>query len=201
MTFQYAIGLNGNTGHMQVAMEDMTTWNGGSEDYVYELAKQGLIHSCMDLLIVNGKSVREWMKLDYAQGLGGLIRISYMGTWNGGKTLRVMAADISNLQLGAGKDMSVELKAGFSTPMGKYVAKDVYCELSAEEAQEINTLFRIVDKTERPIVNAEGSYQAPVEETEAEGCASVTGGLPVVVIAMLAVCAVVIAKKNKEEAK
>ena len=188
VTFKYAVCFNANSGHMQTDMSEMGVWSGATDSYVYELAKQGVIHSCMDLLYVNGKSIREWMQLDYADGKVGLIRVSFMGTWNWGKVFRVMAAEDSNLQLGAGKDMSIEFKAGFVTPMGEYVSKDMYCEISAEEATGPNCVFDIVDKTDYEVVDKDGEFKG--------GCASSVSGLSLTVLA-LAVCGGALIKKRK----
>ena len=188
VTFKYPVCFNANSGHMQAEMSEMGVWSGATDSYVYELAKMGVIQSCMDLLYVNGKSIREWLALDHADGLDGLIRVSFMGTWNWGKVLRVMAAEDSHLQLGAGKDMSVEFKAGFITPMGEYLEKDMLCKIAAENATKPNAVFDIVDETNREIVDKDGEFES--------GCGATVAFAPFVV-SLLGACAAFTYKKRK----
>ena len=191
VTFKYPVCFNANSGHMQAEMSEMGVWSGATDSYVYELAKMGVIQSCMDLLYVNGKSIREWMALDHADGLDGLIRVSFMGTWNWGKVLRVMAAEDSHLQLGAGKDMSVEFKAGFITPMGEYVEKDMLCKISAANATGPNCTFDIVDETDYEIVNQDGTF-----ENSDGGCGATVAFAPLTAT-LLGACVAVFVQKRK----
>lgn len=203
VTFSHSMCLNGDNSHMQLPMEEMAQTANASEDYVFELARRGVIRSCMDLLYVNGKSVREWLAIDLAEGKEGLIRISFMDEWNWGKTLRVMAANTSNLQLGAGKEMSIEFKAGFTTPMGKYIAEDMYAHIDAEDAVSVNSVFDLQDKaTVEAGENAAGAVvdNQAAAQAEGKGCSaavSFAAGVPALVVT----AAAVVACRKKEGGK
>lgn len=196
VTFPYTVCHNWKASKMLASMDEMALLTGSSEDYVYELAKQGVLKSCMDLLYLNGRSVRDWLRIDREAGLEGLIWVEFLGDgFNSGKALRVMAAKESNLKLGVGLDMSIEFKAGFVTPMNQYIAKDMYCSIAAADAVGGNSLFTISDETERDIVNADGNYKNNDEKTGCSGSIIESGAG---IFIALTVSAVILIVKRKQ---
>ena len=209
VTFSAQICFNLQSGNLSAPMNEVAP---DMEDYAYELAKNGVLASVMDKLYVNGKSVREWLAIDKADGKEGLLRVTVFGTnYNGGKALRIMAATESNCKLGVGKAMSVEFKEGFTTPRGYYIGKDLCYKISAENAQGVNSRFDLAGEElpdiEEPDDTFDDDQLPPAPETpkKKSGCsgsvasASAFAGLAAAICLAAFVIAAVRAKARKEQ--
>lgn len=124
------------------SLEELAQSSGNTDMYNYHLAKLGVYESVMDYVYVNGKTLREWMVIDRMAGRAGYIRVIFMGFgFNTGKSFVIQAATGSALELGMGRDMSIEFKKGFTTSMAQRFQHDIKYEISAEKAVGVNSLF------------------------------------------------------------
>ena len=81
--------------------------------------------------------------------------------FNSGKTFVIQAAAGSALELGMGRDMSIEFKKGFTTPTLQRFQHDLTYSISAENAIGTNSLFSAT------------SNNYPVTTTNKTGCSSI----------------------------
>lgn len=195
VTFDCPVAYTAIGSSLLAPMSEMATKNGSTDGYVYGLAADGVIKSVMDYLYVNGKSMRAWIAQDYAEGKENQITVEFIYGQNEGKWFRIMSAQNSALQLGAGKAMSVEFKAGFVTPLGQYIATDAYYEISADEAKDVQSQFTMKDKNAASITDADGNFEGeftlPSEEKETEekkGCSGSLESVKSCAVAAMAVC-------------
>ena len=188
-------------GQMQSSLEDQITGRkqSSTNDTVnYGLAKNGAFYSVTDKLFVNGKSIREWMQIDYENGDGELIRIAYLGFGlNGGKHMAINAAESSALAktMGVGKAMSVELKEGFTTPTMLYLNKDLKFEITAENAKGNQSRFD--DVTERK----EFTPDLPSEDNSSgkKGCSGSVADCSVIIVVLAVVVTIICKRREKGE--
>lgn len=174
-------------GLVHQSLEKLTETSGNTDIYNYHLAKRGVFESVMDYLYVNGKSMREWMTIDRADGRDGYIRMIFLSSeFNDGKTFVVQAANGSALELGVGKDMSIEFKKGFTTSSGLCFQRDVKYRISGEDATGPNCWFSAT------------SDDYPV--TPYSGCGgSIVALLPVAVAAIAVACAIAVRRITRKE--
>lgn len=189
-------------GQMQSSLEDQMTGrkqSATSELVNYGLARNGAFYSATDKLLVNGKSIREWMQIDYENGDGELIRIAYLGfNLNGGKHMAINVAESSALAktMGVGKAMSVEFKAGFTTPTLLRIDRDMKFEITAENAKGNQSRFD--DVTERREYEPDQPDGSQGGQSKG-GCAGGVTDCAAVAITLVFAVAVVIARGRKSE--
>lgn len=214
VTFDAAVN-DYSIGQMQSSLETLVSGRKPSvtsdlQNYGY--AKNGAFASVTDKLFVNGKSIREWMREDYKNGDGELIRVAYFGfnLWDSSaKTMVIVAANSSVLgkTMGVGKAMTIELKEGFTTPNMLCMGKDMKFRISAENAKGNQSRFDNVDSFEQkePEVtppSEDANNEAAENEKPSEGgCSgSVCGGMPIACVAALSIVAVIkTVKKGRKE--
>jgi hypothetical protein len=150
---------NYDTFNVHSDMQEFAKLSGCSDLLTYHYAQNGTFESVMDKLIVNGKTIREWLIEDEKAGNSNMIRVQYLPfDISQGKILRILVSEKSLLKIGVGFDQSVEFKGGFTNPNLQQIAEDTYFEITADEAGS-NAKFSNVDLNAPKIENIESTIE------------------------------------------
>ena len=126
---------NYDTFNVHLDLQEFAKTSACSDLLAYHYAQNGVFESVMDKLIINGKSLRDWLIEDEQAGNSGMIRVQYLAyNISQGKILRILVSEKSLLKIGEGVDQSVELKEGFINPSLQQIPDNTYFEIGADEA-------------------------------------------------------------------
>lgn len=126
---------NYDTFNVHLNLQEFAKASGCSDLLTYHYAQNGMFESVMDKMVVNGKSLREWLIEDKQAGNSGMIRVEYLPfSISQGKIMRIVVSEKSLLKIGEGVDQSIEFKEGFTNPNLQQIPDNTYFEISASEA-------------------------------------------------------------------
>lgn len=146
---------NYDTFSVHLDLQDFAKSSGCSELLTYHYAQNGVFASAMDKMVINGKSLREWMLEDTQAGNAGMIRVEYLPfSISQGKILRIVVSEKSSLKIGVGVEQSIAFEQGFTNPSLQQLSDDTYYEISASDAVA-NAKFINVSTKEEKLQNVE----------------------------------------------
>ena len=140
-------------------LQEFAKMSGCSDLLAYHYAQNGVFGSVMDRMIINGRSLRQWLIEDAQAGNAGMIRVEYLSyEISQGKILRILVSEKSALKIGEGVDQSIAFLAGFTNPNLQQIPDESYFEISAAEATP-NAKFSNTALTAAKVQNIDSEFR------------------------------------------
>ena len=156
---------NYDTFNVHLNLQEFAKASGCSDLLTYHYAQNGMFESVMDKMVVNGKSLREWLIEDKQAGNSGMIRVEYLPfSISQGKIMRIVVSEKSLLKIGEGVDQSIEFKEGFTNPNLQQIPDNTYFEISATEAIA-NAKFSNINPNDVEIQNVDMEFEQDKTES------------------------------------